>query len=169
MPDDPHRRQPSVDVAPEPVEGIDAQMLLAEFMIELRGRWRGPISAADEPEEPGDGLSPPDGSFHIARIDGRPVGCVGLRTVNTETGELKRMYVRPESRGVGIARALLQAVEAEALGRGFRVVRLDTMAELVEAQQLYRTSGYREIPPYNDNPYTRHWYQKLIRTRPASI
>ena len=72
------------------------------------------------------------------------------------------MWVAPEVRGRGVGRKLLEALEHAARERGFTAVRLDTHSSLAEALQLYRTSGYREIPRFNDNPYAYHWFEKAL-------
>ena len=77
-------------------------------------------------------------------------------------GEIKRMWVAPQVRGRGVGRKLLGALEHAARERRLLTVRLDTHASLAEALHLYRTSGYREIPRFNDNPYAHHWFEKTL-------
>ncbi len=96
----------------------------------------------------------PDIEFLMLRQGDEVVGCVGLQPVDGETGEIKRMYVRPAWRGRGLSRLLLAAVEQHAVRRGVRTVRLETGVLQPEAVGLYRRSGYHEIPrfaPYEDN------------------
>ncbi|GAB3069572.1 GNAT family N-acetyltransferase [Micromonospora schwarzwaldensis] len=95
--------------------------------------------------------------YVAAVVGGRAVGCGGLQTLDADTGELKRMYVRPAYRGRGIARQLLLALEELAFRQGHRTVCLETGTYLPAAIGLYRSSGYQPIPVYGeyvDNPYS---------------
>jgi len=69
-------------------------------------------------------------------------------------------WIHPELRGRGVGRRLLAALEEQALQLGLTTLRLDTSSHLDEALALYRSAGYREIAPYNDNPYAAHWFEK---------
>ncbi len=96
---------------------------------------------------------PPDGFLLLARRDGEPVGCVALRRFDDDTCEMKRLYVRPPFIGLGIGRALANAIIDEARGVGYHKMRLDSIADRMnEAVSLYRSLGFREIPPYGDHP-----------------
>jgi putative acetyltransferase len=79
-------------------------------------------------------------------------GCVALRRIDGDTCEMKRLYVRAYFRGQGAGRALALAVIAAAREIGYRFMRLDTLPEMSQAQTLYRSLGFREIPPYRFNP-----------------
>jgi GNAT superfamily N-acetyltransferase len=70
------------------------------------------------------------------------------------------MWVAEEVRGLGVGRRILAALEDEAARLGFTRVRLETNRALIEAISLYRTSGYREVAPFNDEPYAHHWFEK---------
>ncbi|RDI16908.1 MarR family transcriptional regulator with acetyltransferase activity [Rhodococcus sp. AG1013] len=107
----------------------------------------------------GDDLRPPNGTVLIADLRGTAVGC-GAVKLHDGVAEIKRMWVSPDARGLGIARRLLDALEAYAADHGARLVRLDTNAALNEAVALYERSGYRRIPAYNDNAYATHWFEK---------
>jgi DNA-binding MarR family transcriptional regulator/ribosomal protein S18 acetylase RimI-like enzyme len=102
------------------------------------------------------------GAFFVAYEEGRPVGCGALRRLEPRVGEIRHVWVHPDARRLGLARRLLDALEREAAGRGFDVVRLDTHATLTEAQAMYRACGYREIPRYDDNVYAAHWFEKRL-------
>ena len=98
----------------------------------------------------------------MASLFGEPVACGALRTLGAGVGEIKRMWVAPSARGLGIARRLLRELERVAKQHRLRAIRLDTNDSLTEAQQLYRSSGYREIERFNDNPYADHWFEKTL-------
>jgi putative acetyltransferase len=89
-----------------------------------------------------------DISFLIGLVDGRGVACGALQRLQPGVGEIKRMYVSPEERGRGRARALLAALEALARQEGLHTVRLETGRFMPAALGLYSSSGYREIPVY---------------------
>jgi GNAT superfamily N-acetyltransferase len=105
---------------------------------------------------------PPHGAFLVAHLGGNPVGCGAVRRLDEATAEIRRMWIDPAVRGGGIGRSLLAALEQAARDTGCSVVRLDTRADLPEALALYRSSGYRDIPAYNDNPYATHWLEKRL-------
>ena len=90
------------------------------------------------------------------------MGCGAVRRLDPDTAEIKRMWVDPGARGLGVGRSLLAALEAAAGELGCRAVRLDTAAPLIEALALYRAAGYVEIPAYNENPYAAHWLEKRL-------
>lgn len=93
------------------------------------------------------------GALLLARApDGAPLGCVGLRALGDGACEMKRLYVAPQARGLGLGRALAQAIVAEGRRLGYREIRLDTLPTMTEAQGLYRALGFRDIAPYYDNP-----------------
>jgi putative acetyltransferase len=116
---------------------------------------------------PGD-YAPPRGALLLARIGGRTAGCVGLRPIDLETCEMKRLYVRPAFRGEGVGRALAQAVVDEGRSLGYRRMRLDTVPAMDAAQRLYRSMGFRVIPPYRFNPVAGAVYLELdLNAAPA--
>ena len=94
--------------------------------------------------------------------DGAALGCGGLRMLDPARGEIKHLWVRPGARGTGLGRALLEELERRASVLGATEVVLDTNARLEAAQGLYRSSGYTEVPPYNDNPNATHWFRKAL-------
>ena len=91
---------------------------------------------------------PPAGGLWVAYEYGTPLGCVALHAIGPNTGEIKRMYVEPEHRGRGVARALLERVIEEARRRNYDTLRLGTLSTMHAAQTLYTSAGFREIEPY---------------------
>jgi GNAT superfamily N-acetyltransferase len=96
--------------------------------------------------------APPRGRILLAWVEGAPAGCVALRPWDEARCEMKRMYARPAFRGRGVGRALAEAVLAEARAIGYRWMRLDTVPGMDAALALYRSLGFRDIPPYRHNP-----------------
>lgn len=94
----------------------------------------------------------PEGRLYLARLDGAPVGCVALRKLDDASGELKRMYVRPQYRGKGIAAVMLDRIISDAREIGYKQLYLDTLPFLTTAIDMYRRKGFRDIPCYNDSP-----------------
>jgi GNAT superfamily N-acetyltransferase len=146
-------------VAPEPVESEDSVRLLRAFFQELIDRYHGhPMPESDVDVEMGIDPSTGFAAFFVARWDGAPAGCLGLR----ESGALTRMYVRPEYRGRGAGRRLLAAIEVRARELGIERIQIDTRDDLVEARRLYVACGYDEVPAFNAAPYAEHWYEKRL-------
>lgn len=94
----------------------------------------------------------PAGTILLGVIDHAPVGCVALRPIEKGIGEIKRLYVKPQYRGRGLARELAEEAMRHAFQIGYRKVRLDTLATMKAARALYESLGFKEIPAYYDNP-----------------
>lgn len=94
----------------------------------------------------------PSGRLLLAMDDGTPVGCVALRPIQGPRCEMKRLFVRPGSRGLGVGRGLVARVLEEARAVGYSEMVLDTLPTMAEAQKLYSAFGFREIAPYRANP-----------------
>jgi putative acetyltransferase len=103
-------------------------------------------------------------AFFLIREDGLPAGCGGVKLSGTEYGEVKRMYVRPQFRGLGLARRMLSHLADYAQSQGVRVLRLETGIHQREAIRLYEGMGFQRIPPfgeYKEDPLSR-FYEKRI-------
>ena len=94
----------------------------------------------------------PSGRLLLARIAGEPGGCVALRALGGSDGEMKRLFVRPGFRGMGVGRMLAECVIDEARAIGYRRLLLDTLPTMEAARQMYAELGFAECAPYNDNP-----------------
>jgi ribosomal protein S18 acetylase RimI-like enzyme len=103
----------------------------------------------------------PRGRLEIARVDGNVAGCVGLRPLDGDRCEMKRLYVRPAFRGHGVGRRLTEVAIAAARAIGYSRIVLDTIESMTTARALYAGLGFREIPAYYDNPLNGVIYAEL--------
>lgn len=153
-------RASAVTIEPADPDSVEARTCIEAYFRELAERFEtGFDPARSTPAEPGE-LVPATGLFLVARLDGRAVGCGALKIGKRGVGEIKRMWVAPGARGLGVAQRLLDALETHAAVIGLGVLQLDTNRALAEARALYVRNGYREIARYNDNPYAHHWFEK---------
>ena len=140
-----------IEIAREPYGSPVSRPLTDAQAEELVERYGGLEGAGAEPEP--DLFEDPDGYFLVARLGGSPVGCAGIcRCEGEQSAELRRMYVAPEARGMGIARTLLTTLEQKASELGYATLRLETGPEQPEAVHLYATGGFTVIP--NFGPYS---------------
>ncbi|MCU1345993.1 MAG: hypothetical protein JWL70_2259, partial [Acidimicrobiia bacterium] len=124
---------------------------------------RGAVSAltTEEIQEVND-YNPPAGVFLAAWAHGVVVGCGALRRLDESVGEIKRMWIDPNWRGQGNGVRLMTALEDHARRLRFRLLRLDTSAQLIEAVRLYEGRGYQRIERYNDNLDADSFYEKAL-------
>jgi len=141
-----------------------ATWCLEQFFRELGARFEGGFDRDVTKPASAEDMTPPRGCFLVAALPDQAVGCGGLKLdPRSRIGEIKRMWVSPVVRGLGVGRRLLEALEAEARRRGVELVRLETNRSLVEAQALYRTSGYTETRLFDDELYAHLAFEKRLR------
>ena len=99
-------------------------------------------------------------------MDGESVACGAVKSTSPGIGSLKRMWVARAVRGLGMGRRMLEALEAQARELGLTTLRLETNHTLQEAIGLYRSAGFREVAPFNADPYAHHWFEKSLGDRP---
>lgn len=161
-------RAGAVAVAAANPAGREARACITAYIEELERRIGAGFDPARGPSAAPRELMPPNGVFLLARLDGEAIGCVALKGIGDGVGEIKRLWVHPSARGLGVAQRLLDALETQAVDMGLRTLRLDTNRTQVEAHALYQRQGYAAIDAYNDNPYADHWFEKRIAPARAS-
>jgi DNA-binding MarR family transcriptional regulator len=139
-----------------------ARACLAAYYAELGRRFATGFDVALSCDPEAADMTRPRGAFLLAVADGLPVGCVGLKGRGGPVAEIKRLWIDPAARGLGLAKRLMQDVEAVAGDLGVRTLRLDTNSALTEALTLYRKSGWVEIDRFNDDPYPDHFFEKSL-------
>lgn len=140
----------------------EARYCLREYYAELGRRFRQGFDVALSRDPDAKDMRRPRGSFIVAISDTLPIGCVGLKGTNYGYAEIKRLWVAPSARGLGLGKRLMDAAEDAAGALGIALLRLDTNSALPEAGQLYRTTGWREIPRFNDDPYPDLFFEKRL-------
>ncbi len=140
----------------------EAQAALARYFAELDKRFRSGFDPAAGGDDDVAGMRAPDGAFVLVRSDDVTLGCGGLHSVDPRTDEIKRMWIDPDWRGLGLGRRLLAHLEVVARRLGRRRVILDTNEALTEAITMYERAGYHAIERYNDNPYAHRWFAKTV-------
>lgn len=143
-------------------DGPDARECLLAYFAELGERFENGFDPGLSLLPDAGELRPPAGVFLVARLHGEPVGCVGLKLPADRPAEVKRMWVAPRARRLGVGRRFLVEVEERAVAAGRDRLRLDTNKTLDAAIALYRASGFQEVPAFNDEPYAHHWFEKRI-------
>jgi DNA-binding MarR family transcriptional regulator/GNAT superfamily N-acetyltransferase len=149
-------------LAIEDPETPEARWCIEQYFSELNARFESGFDPSHSISAAAREMVPPRGALVIARLREKPVGCGALKFHRGAPAELKRMWVAPEARGLGIGRRLLLELERQSREAGARVVRLETNRALKEAIQLYRSAGYREVKAFNDEPYAHHWFEKRL-------
>jgi len=142
--------------------GPDARQCLRAYVEELNQRWEAGFDpsagVSAEPHE----LTPPAGCFLVAYLYGEPIGCGGVKHLPGGPSDIKRMWVSPAARGLGLGRRLLHELEQRVRDSGATVARLETNRVLAEAIGLYRSEGYVEVEAFNSEPFAHHWFEKPL-------
>lgn len=141
----------------------DARYCLRSYVDELERRFDTGFDPAKSISANDQEMTLPNGLLLVASAHGSPMGCGALK-LHHETGiaEVKRMWVSPDVRGLGLARRLLERLVDEASGRGMKTLRLETNRSLTEARHLYETAGFAEVEAFNDEPYAHHWFERTL-------
>lgn len=140
----------------------NARYCLGEYYAELARRFDGGFEVSRSRDPDAKDMIRPRGAFLVAISDGMAVGCVGLKGTGGDIAEIKRLWVAPSARGLGLGRRLMEATEDTARKLSITTLRLDTNRALPEAQQLYRSSGWVEIDRFNDDPYPDVFFEKRL-------
>jgi GNAT superfamily N-acetyltransferase len=145
------------------VDSGDGGRLEAAMREEMRVVYAGlDLQAPDMPRAGPDELNPPQGRFLVGYEDDVAICCGGVKRLDAEACEIKRMYVIPQARGRGVSRELLMALEECARTLGFLIARLDTGPEQPAARHVYESEGYVEIPNFNANPVATYFGEKRL-------
>ena len=145
-------------------ESPDAQRCLRAYVAELNRRapQRGfdpRKGATAQPHE----VRPPSGAFVVAYLRGEAIGCGAVKHHPGNVSDIKRMWIAESARGLGLGRQLLEHLEGLAREHGSREAHIETSDVLPEAIALYRSAGYIEVPPFNDEPFADRWFTKPLR------
>lgn len=151
-----------VEIGIEDPMSSEAQWCITSYFATLDERFETGFDPAVARRADAADLTLPSGLLLVARLHGRPIGCGALRLHGRRPAEIKRMWVSPDARGLGVGRRLMAELERHAWEHGARRTRLDTNRSLVEAIALYRSSGYVEVEPFNDETYAHHWFEKPL-------
>ncbi len=144
-------------------EHADARYCLAQYAQELNRRsartFDPRVGATARPEE----VRPPAGAFFVAYRHGEPIGCGAVKHHRDAPAEIKRMWIAPQARGLGLGRRLLSTLEACARDGGAASARIETNSDLAEALALYTSAGWEQVEAFNDEPFADRWLQKSLR------
>ena len=149
-----------VEVSPDNKYLSSIRKLFLEYARSLNFSLQFQNFQAELDELPGL-YSPPRGGLFLALVKNEPVGCVALKPLKDQICEMKRLYVRPSFRGLGIGKGLVIHVISQARERWYDIMRLDTISSMKEAIALYRSLGFEEIQPYYINPVEGAHYMEL--------
>ena len=140
----------------------EARYCLGEYYAELARRFEQGFDVSLSRDPDAKDMIRPRGAFLVAMSDELPIGCVGLKGSGGDTAEVKRLWIAPSARGLGLSKRLMEATEAAARELKIKVLRLDTNRALPEAIALYRNSGWTEIDRFNDDPYPDYFFEKVL-------
>ncbi len=130
----------------------------AELARRLKSGFDVNLSADPEASD----MAHPRGAFLLAMLDGMPIGCIGVKGTDKGYAELKRLWIVPSARGMGLAHRMMAEAEEEARRLGIKCLRLDTNSVLSDAVAMYHKLGWTEIERFNEDPYPDLFFEKLI-------
>jgi DNA-binding MarR family transcriptional regulator/GNAT superfamily N-acetyltransferase len=143
-------------------EHDDARSCLDRYTEELNRRsdrtFDSAVGATARPDE----VRPPGGEFFIAYLHSEPIGCGAVKHHPDAPAEIKRMWIAPQARGLGLGRRLLGTLESCARDAGASVARIETNSDLTQALTLYTSAGWTQVEPFNDEPYADRWLEKSL-------
>lgn len=151
-----------ITVVTVPLADPRAQDCLAAYYRELGQRLEQGFDVARSCDPEVEDMEAPRGAFLLALSDGMPIGCVGLKATDKGYAEIKRLWISPSARGLGLARRLMEQAEERALSLGITLLRLDSNRALHEALALYRKLGWVQIARFNDDPYPDFFFEKKL-------
>jgi len=140
----------------------DARWCFEQYFAELGERFEAGFDPTLSISAQAHELMLPAGLLLIAHLREEPIGCGALKLHENAPGGIKRMWVAPRARGLGLGRRLLEALERSAREVGVAVLHLETNRTLIEAIQLYRDCGYQEVEAFNNEPYAHYWFEKRL-------
>jgi GNAT superfamily N-acetyltransferase/DNA-binding MarR family transcriptional regulator len=151
-----------VQLEPCPPADPRARACVRAYARDLAARFPGGFDPSRSVPVRDEELAPPAGVLLLATLGAEPVGCGAVKLHPGGAAEIVRVWVSADVRGLGLGRRLLQALEDYAAERGWREARLDPNRSLTEAIAMYRSAGYRESEPYNDEHYADFWFAKAL-------
>lgn len=168
----------SIVEAVEPAHVGAVAQLMRDYLLWMRRRYRGHDDMIDayfgehewesELADLNGHYGAPFGAIVLALVDGVPAGCVMLRGIGESVSEMKRLFVRPAFRGLGVARRLIDEIMKLSCKRGYDRMRLETSALQAEADALYRSMGFASIPPYYACPDVLRENGRFFETEPCA-
>lgn len=150
-----------LDLASTPADLESIRVLFREYADSLGVNLDYQGFEAELRDLPGQ-YAAPSGTLLLARSDNDVVGCVGVRPIDERTAEMKRLYVRPSGRGLGLGRTLAEAAIRFATVTGYERMRLDTLPMMERAQELYRSLGFMPIDAYRFSPVPGTVFLELV-------
>jgi DNA-binding MarR family transcriptional regulator/GNAT superfamily N-acetyltransferase len=142
----------------------DSQHCLNAYFAELEERSHSELNPATLASAQPDEMRAPQGAMLVAYLRGEAIGCGAVKLHGPDPCEIKRMWVDPGTRGLGLGRRLLAELEALAAEAGASVAHIETSDHLPEAISLYRSEGYVEVAPFNEEPFADRWFEKQFKT-----
>lgn len=154
-----------VQITPVDPEHDDALFCLDKYARELNQRSTRTFDPTTGATVTPDEARPPAGRFFVAYLHGKPLGCGAVKHPAGAPAQIKRMWIAPEARGLGLGRRLLTTLEECARDAGAVIARIETNSDLSEALALYTTTGWKQVDAFNDEPYADRWLQKTFAPR----